>query len=130
MLIPIRCYAIMAGTHAADPLATELARAIKREAAEKVAAALQAQVRAGLLLGNAQYYVAEVDEELDLGVPDAAEAVRQGYTVRATSGDTPLVVGAAGATTDELAVARRREERPAPDAPVGDEVAMMGGLRR
>lgn len=141
MLIPIRCYAVMAGTSAADPLGTELVRALTREAAERVAAALQAQARARLLLGGAQYFVLEVDEELDLGVADAAQAVREGYTVRATAGDTPLVVGAAGAATDHLELARRREERaaeaepgqpePDPVLPVGgDVVDVVGGRQR
>lgn len=110
MLIPIRCYAVVAGTHAGDPLAGELLRTKDRAAAESIAAAIQAHARRGSVLGAAQYFVLEVDDDLELPVTSPAEAVAQGYTIRVAAGDSALVVSATGARSDRIAEEARAEE--------------------
>lgn len=107
MLIPLRCYAVVAGTGAGDPLGRELVCSTDRAAAALVAAALQAQARRGVLIDGAQYYVVETDEELDLPVASVAEAVALGYTVRATVGEAALLVGQSAPAPGRSAAARR-----------------------
>ena len=98
MLVTVRLYSVVAGTHAQDPLAVELVRATRERSAHDVAASLQAQVRAGMLTGGSQYYVRATDEEIELPVASPSDAVALGYSVLVPDGQGgTLLIGPGGA---------------------------------